>query len=303
MAQQTSNNLVSTIDTLREVIEDISLRTGIPAFPMGVSVIDDMTHGFHKREVTVISSRPSHGKTSFSLFTTWESAKRGSSVMFVSLEMSRQNVIERLMCIEFGLHGWKLRKGFADEVKKATECEDRMSSRLLSTTFEVIDNLGRRAEEIEQILEQYTPDILVIDHIQKISSTGFPSKYEALSHYVYTMQDLAKKYNVAIVLNSQINRGGAKGENTNESLKGSGEIEECADCIVRLVWPSRDNPQHIDPNEYIVQVEKNRHGPCDRAVIDFDSKSFKFAVKPVVSFNKPWGLQHGNKERAGSDEA
>jgi len=189
--------------------------------------------------------------------------------------MSEENIIERLTCGQFNINGWKLRKGFPEEIRRFRECSERMRARLIKNAFQVIDKHGKNVAEVEEILKQFQPDIYVIDHAQKISPKGYGNKYEALSDFVNRLQDLAIKYNVAIVLNSQINRGG-------EFLKGSGDLEEAADTLLFLNWVCKDDPEHEDKQEFRVEVQKQRHGACDNAIINFDAGTFSFSSRGIM---------------------
>lgn len=265
-------NVTPSIDILDKVIKSFDDRKEKPQYSMGLYELDDLTWGFHKKELLINGARPSHGKTTFSLWTSWNAAESGASVVFDSLEMSEENIIERLTCSQFNINGWKLRKGFPEEIKKFNECSARMRARLIKNSFQPIDKHGKNISEVEEILKQFEPDIYVIDHAQKISTKGFTSKYEALSDFVNRLQDLAIKYNVAIVLNSQINRGG-------EFLKGSGDLEEAADTLLFLNWVCKDDPEHEDKQEFQIEVQKQRHGACDSTIINFDAGSFSFSSR------------------------
>lgn len=260
-----------SVSVLDKVLKSISERTGKPKMPCGIPELDDLIWGIHKQELLIIGARPSHGKTSLALQIAWNVADSGHRVIFNSLEMSRENIIERLTCSEFGINGWKLRKGFAEEMALFKGVGDRMRARLLKNAFEIVDYKGWSIGQTREILEQFKPDCIFIDHVQKISAKGYGSKYEALADYAHRLQDLAIEFNCAIVLNSQIQRSG-------EFLKGAGELEECADTLLFCKWLFRESDT-ADPKEYEIAVEKQRHGPCDLATIDFDGGCYKFSSR------------------------
>ena len=265
-------------EVLDNLILNISQRTSSPKFPTGIEDIDQLTWGVHKKELMVIGGRPSHGKTSLSLNMAWGLAKNKIATIFLSLEMSTEAIIERIMCIEFDIHGWRLRTGDINEIKKAIEVKEKFSSRLLLSPIEIFDDKGKTIESVEEVLKEMKPDALFIDYIQKISSRG-RSKYESISDYVVRLQSLAIQYDCAIVLNSQINRGGSGLDNATDFMKGSGEIEESADTLLQCEWMFRSDPKRIDHHEFIVKAIKQRHGPCSHAVLDFDAATFKFNVR------------------------
>lgn len=262
----------SPVQILDTLTKDLSQRTSTPAMPIGIRELDDLVWGLHKGELLIIGARPSHGKTSLSLQIAWNLAKQNIPTIFVSLEMSRTNILERIFCNEFNVHGWKLRKGFDSEVKLFNDNQLKFRARLEKAPFQIIDHLGRNIQEIEALIKEFKPEAIFIDHAQKISSRGYSSKYEALSDYAHRLQDLAIEHNCAIVLNSQYQRGG-------EFLKGSGDLEECADTLLRCCWPQKDKPGKHEPTDYEVSVEKQKHGPCDFTVIKFDPSTYQFSSK------------------------
>lgn len=262
-------------EILDDLIVNLSQRTATPKYPTGIRAIDDLTWGVHPKELMVIGGRPSHGKTSLALNMAWGLAKNDVPTIFLSLEMSVESIIERLMCIEFDLHGWKLRTGEAGEIQKVMQIKEKFSSRLLHTPLEIFENKGKTIESVEEVLKEMEPKVLVIDYIQKISAKGM-SKYDAISNYVVKLQSLAIQYNCAIILCSQINRSGSGINNATDFMKGSGEIEESADTLLQCNWLYRDDPKRLDRKEYIVKAVKQRHGPCSAAVLDFYAESFKF---------------------------
>jgi len=130
-------------EVLDSLVKNISERTANPKYPTGIFAIDELVWGVHKKELMVIGGRPSHGKTSLSLNMAWGLAKNNIATIFLSLEMSVEAIIERLVCIEFGISGWKLRTGDINEIKKFMECEPRFRSRLLLAPIEIYDDKGK----------------------------------------------------------------------------------------------------------------------------------------------------------------
>lgn len=272
MIPSKNTSSLSTNDIFAKVLRDLKIRTSEPKYPIGIEEIDDLIWGLHRKELLIIGARPSNGKTSLALFIAWQIAKQNSAVIFDSLEMSKESIVERILCMEFGLSGWKLRKGDRAEIQKAEDLSLKFNSRLINSKLEIIDDRGKNIKEIEQILVDYQPDFLFIDHAQKISQKGYGNKYEALAEYANTLQSLAIEHDCGIVLNSQINRGG-------EFLKGSGDLEEAADTFLKCEWKIKENPEHNDPKEYEIDVKKQRHGPCSFTTIDFDAGSFRFSSR------------------------
>jgi replicative DNA helicase len=253
------------------VEKDMDSRSDKPDLPTGIQEVDDLIWGMHKKELLIIGARPSNGKTSLSLAICWNLVKLKIPCIYVSLEMSKENLVERIICQEYKISGWKLRKGFLEEKEKFFKVFPSFYEMVKPLPFMVIDYMGREIEEIEYLMEERKPVAMFIDHVQKISPMGYSSKYEALSDYVNKLQDLAIKNNCAVCLNSQINR--------QDNLKGSGDLEECADTFIQCKWKVKDDPDYSDKNEFEIQVMKQRHGACEWRSINFFADTYSFGSR------------------------
>lgn len=273
-------------EIVKTLYADLSARTDRPKMPFGLEDLDKLTWGAHKKELMVVAARPSMGKTSIMLNMAKGLVRAGKSVIILTLEMSKMAIYERLMCIEYGLHGWKLRTGNPLELQKAQALETDFLHKLIKWPLEVFDQEGKTIESVEQVLKDFCPDALFIDYVQKISSKGFGNKYEAVSNYVVKLQSLAIQYDCAVILSSQLNRGGSKQENAMDNMKSSGEIEESADTLLQCRWLAREDNARLDQKEYIVNAIKQRHGPCDYITLDFDAASFRFETRAHIDFNE-----------------
>jgi len=270
-------------ELFESVMDKIAKRTDKPLYPTGLKDLDDLIWGVHETEITIIGARTSHGKTSIKTNMAWNMAKLGIPIVYLSLEMSAEQIIERMFCCEMEIHGWRLRTGQQSEMQKAAELKSRFMTRLVSSTLQVLDSHGYTLEEVEQIITTLQPKVLFIDHLQRVHVQGFSSRYEALSVYIGGLKDLALKYKVAVVIGSQINRSGAKEDNAINHMKGSGDIEETGDTVVNCKWLRKDDPNYDNLNDYEIYVGKNRNGPCEKRMLYFDSRYFKFSDHPIHS--------------------
>lgn len=270
----------STVEYADEVFEDIQKRGTTPELPTGIEDLDELIWGLHKKELCIIAGRPSHGKSSIALQIAWNLAKSGKLVIYNSIEMSPQSIVERLFANEMLVNGWNLRKGQC--IEEAMELKDKFRARLIASTFEIVGSYGRKIEETESILRHLKPDVLIVDHVQMISSHGFRAKYEALSNYIHEAQRLAVDFNCAMVVLSQMNRGGAEGGAGLQNLKGAGELEEAADTVLSCEWIGRDDA-NVPLNKYRVSCLKQRHGIIDDTYLHFDPAYYRFSkwIEPV----------------------
>lgn len=275
-----------SITIFGRVSEEILARDGVVHYPTGLKALDSMIWGVHPKQLLVVAARPSHGKSALVQNIALSLAAKKIPTILLSLEMSRDAVIERFCCIQFNLHNWHLRQGHEIEKVRFRQIEHKMNRFLIDSPIEVIDSLGHSIHEVEQVLDEFKDTkVLLIDHVQKITNRGYSNKYEALSDYVNTLQSLAMKYNVAIVLASQISRKGQQESNVMENLKGSGDIEEAADTLISCHWLCRDS-QSDNPHEYKIVVHKQRNGPTGDVFVDYNAPNYKFSdrqdMPPIV---------------------
>ena len=286
-----------TLEILEEIADDVEKRDGTCKLPTKIKTLDKLIWGLHRKELLVLAARPSHGKSSLVHNIAINVSEEGAKTVILSLEMSRQSVMEHLVCIKFGIHGFNLRTGVLEEKMKFMNALSKVRTWLVQTPITIIDSQGKTIEEVRRVVKKLTPDVLMIDHVQKIKSKGYPNKYEALADYVNSLQTVAIENNLAVVLASQINRTGAKDGNPMDNLKGSGDIEEAADTILTLKWIRKENLDYHDPTEYEIVCQKQKHGPTDKITINFNGATFKFTdrfdnskipVTPNLTLKKDW---------------
>lgn len=260
----------------------INERKGVPQLPTGLEDLDNIIWGVHKKELLIIAARPSQGKTSLSVQIAWNLAKSGNRVLFVSLEMSSHSVLERILCNEFEVKGWLLRKGDEQERFKALLCLEQLKSRLMMYPLTIVDDWGFKSEHLEALVRLNKADILIVDHLQRISTSGYKSRQECLADYVQECKAVAMRNNCAVVLASQINRMGADAKNAMNFVKGTGEAEEAADTLISCNWIGRSKAMEspydetVQKGEYQISVDKQRHGPVDFITLDFDVQYYRF---------------------------
>jgi replicative DNA helicase len=254
-------------EILDSLSRDVDQRTKTPRLPTGLPSLDRIIFGVHKKELCVIAGRPSHGKSALSLSICWNLAKNGKKVIFMPLEMSRENTYERIICSEYNISNIRLRQGEDDAREKFYLALADFHERFGEAQFEVIERVGKSIRTIEETIGHFNPDVICVDHVQKISTKGYSSKYEALSEFMNQIQEVAIKHNIAVIATSQLGR-------SEEFAKGAGEIEENADCLISINWKVRKDPQYSDNKEYDIVVSKQRHGPCDYCVVNFDGSTY-----------------------------
>lgn len=244
--------------------------------------LDAMTTGFRPSDLTILASRPGMGKTSFALNITHNiAALHQLSVAFFSLEMSKEQLVERLLSSESQIESQRLRTG------RITQNEWEPLSRAIGELSEmpifIDDNpytsVGRIRSQCKKIqAAQGAVGLVVIDYLQLMSAKG-ENRYSELSNITRSLKLLARELNVPIILLSQVNRGVESRTNKRPmlaDLRDSGSSEEDADVVLMLYRDSYYNPDSPDRNFTELIVAKNRTGPTGTVRLLFDPNYTKF---------------------------
>jgi len=252
--------------------------------------IDANTNGFKPGQLIVIWARPGMGKTSFMLNLALKQAVHGTKTMFISLEMSNRELVQRLFAAKSGIHYRKI------EQKNFSE----MDITTLKATKEVLKNipitLVDNAFGFQQIMsiirdkyEKDWMDVVYVDYLQLLS-LGNPNGDRNLEIGAFTRQIkmLAKELGITIVIGSQLNRQAESRFDKRPllaDLRASWSIEQDADMVMLLYRDAYYNPDLIDAEAKILEINiaKHRNGSCDTLMLNFNGPIMKIedSIKPV----------------------
>lgn len=257
--------------------EQLQRQTGQPEIPTGIRVIDEKCFGLHAGNILLLAARPGSGKTSAMLQMGFHVAKQGKKVCIVSLEMSVQQVIGRLVAIEENIDLFALQRTPGSQISERVW--DKIAkfgntlAQIPKDKFHVVDDYGFTGEEINRLLEYFyikKPDVILIDHIQHIQFENRKVQ-EAIDNYMLILKEFAKKNHTSIVVLSQINREGAE-EPTMGHLKSSGKLEEISDTVILI----HNDTTKTEENNCKFIIAKQRFGPVGVGHCYFSGHETKF---------------------------
>lgn len=261
-------------DTVERVIENIKSRNGKPEFPCGLDVLDRGIFGLHRAQMTVVAARPGVGKTALVCQLAMNLARAKHRVAFLSLEMTKETIIERMFCLDQGVNGFDLLMGNVD--KSVDRKIARFANDFAQLPIRVIDDYCHTENELYTLVDhlEFRPDVLILDHIQHIRGVngGRQTQWELLTDYLRYLKEVAMRYKIAVVVLSQINRSGAD-EPSLGNLKGTGAIEEMADHVLLMHEPEEPNDKGDNMKIY---VAKNRFGPVGYFDMFTERSTFRF---------------------------
>ena len=285
-----------TYDRLTK-ISDPETAEQLKGIPTGISALDKVITGLNKTDLIIVGARPGMGKTSFALNIARNAAVNSKkTVCFFSLEMTRDQLAQRMLSNEASIESEKLRTGelTTDEWTRLVQAGTQLSQ--ASIYFD--ETPGITVPEMKAKLRRVNGgrvDLVVIDYLGLMQSARkTENRVQEVSDITRNLKAMAKELGVPVVACAQLSRGTeTKGKSHKPALadlRESGSIEQDAD-IVMFIYrenyyrsETEDNvsPENMpDPNKAEIIVAKNRHGSVDTVELYWDGKFTRFASQDV----------------------
>ena len=271
-----------TIQTIEQHYTNHSTYTGIPS---GFARLDNMTSGFQNSELIIIGARPSMGKTALALnMMEYIAVQNKTPCGFFSLEMSYEQIGQRLLSQEARISGNKLRSGML-KVEDFQKLQDA-AGRCFEAPLYIADVPNMKLIELRTLARRMVIDhgvkIIFIDYIGLISVENANAPvYEQVSEVSKSLKALARELNIPVVALCQVARDAEGNEPNLAQLRGSGSIEQDADVVMFI---HRDRKKTEDGSAEPVQdakliVAKQRNGPIGDVNLIFLHSFTKFENK------------------------
>ncbi len=286
--QKTSSDLVSVKDLVLTSYEQISYRyehrgelTGVPT---GFYDFDNMTSGLQKSDLIILAARPSMGKTALALNIAQNVAlKAKKTVAIFSLEMSKEQLVQRMLCSEAEVDTQKLKTGNMQSTdwEKLTTAMNHFADAPLyiddrpgATVMDVRAKCRRLAMEKKEI------GLIVIDYLQLMEASGKEDRTQQISGISRGLKGLARELNVPVIALSQLSRAVESRPDKRpmmSDLRESGAIEQDADIIMfiyRDEYYNKEDTENRGKAEVI--VAKHRNGAVGSIDLLFQGAITKF---------------------------
>jgi replicative DNA helicase len=283
-----SGAVIPLQDLLQEAYDLIESREGshITGLPTGYHELDDLLCGLQKSEMIIIAGRPSMGKTSFALnIAEHIGADHGKPVVIFSLEMSKQQLVERFLCSRGRVDLQRVRKGTisTNEYEKLRDaCSELFNQPIFIDDTPGLTPLMIRAK-CRRLKSQYDIQCVLIDYLQLMTLGGkAESRQQEVSTMSRYLKALARELDIPVVVLSQLNRSpeGREGHRPRMSdLRESGSIEQDADVVMLLHredYYRRGEEDWEDKNTAEIIVAKQRNGPTGSVKLYFESEFTRF---------------------------
>lgn len=252
----------------------------------GFKVLDNFLAGFQDSDLFIIAARPGMGKTGFALNLAYNIAynhdlDKQKTVLYFSLEMSQDQLVDRLLSMHTGIDNWNLRTGHLNdsEFKKISEAQKSLSQADLYIDDTPGLNISEIRTKTRRLNHKQKIDLLIVDYLQLMR--GLNARYgdnrvQEISEISRGLKLLAKELNIPVIALSQLSRQTENRDNKHPALadlRDSGSIEQDADVVAFLYREEYYNPDNDDKKGILeVQIKKHRNGPVGKVELYFNKE-------------------------------
>jgi len=287
VSQRRSNqdfiHIGQVIDSYYEQINYLQEHRGeVVGVPSGFRDLDELTGGLQQSDLIILAARPSVGKTSFALSLGYNVATRHQrNVGIFSLEMSRDQLVQRLLAMDTRIDSHRLRTGHLNE----SDLQNVMESmgRLAAVPIYIEDTPGLSIMEVRskarRLQSQSGVDLIIIDYLQLMAGKRSDNRVQEVSEISRGLKALARELNVPVMALSQLSRA-VEGRTSHipmlSDLRESGSIEQDAD-IVMFIYREELYDKETDKKGIAeLHIAKHRNGPIGVVPMRFDAATTRF---------------------------
>lgn len=242
----------------------------VPGIPSGFSILDELTGGWMRGQVIVLAARPSVGKTALGMdFARAAAYRAGKSVLFFSLEMSKPELMQRLIAAEGRIPLGSLKTGRLTDEERMNLLSVQDTIKNGNLYFDATADVGVSHIRSRATRQKASPaglDLIVIDYLglmQVPAGNKQANRQTQVAELSRAIKLMAKQLEIPIIMLSQLNRDSESRVDKKPAvsdLRESGAIEQDADCVMLIHRPDQSDP-NIRPGEADLILAKNRNGP------------------------------------------
>lgn len=275
------------LDAFNKIEQLYASKGGITGLSTGFRDLDRLTAGLQPSDLILIAARPSMGKTAFVLNIARNVAvKEKKAVAFFSLEMSKEQLVQRLLCSEAPIDAQRLRIGDLkdDDWKRLVIAAERLSSAAIFIDDTPGITVSEMRAKARRLKVENDLQLLVIDYLQLMQGHGSSggrseNRQQEISEISRSLKSLARELNVPVIALSQLSRGVESRQSKKpmlSDLRESGSLEQDADIVAFLYREDYYNPETENKNITEIIIAKHRNGPVDTVMLNFQKQYTKF---------------------------
>ena len=276
-----SKTFTSVKDTLAESFDRLDelhkSGGGIRGVPTGFADLDDALAGFQQSNLLILAARPGVGKTSLATnIAQYVAVELKRPVGFYSLEMSREELVDRLLVAQADIDAWKLKTGklSEDDFTKLSNAMGELAEAPLFIDDTPALSILEMRTKARRLQVESGVDLIVVDYLQLARSRQLENRVQEVSEISQGLKNLARELKVPVLAVSQLSRavetrGGKKPQLSD--LRDSGSIEQDADVVMFLWREDDDNSENM-----MLDIAKHRNGPLKSVPLHFKGGRIKF---------------------------
>ena len=265
-----------TLDKITKLYEN---KAGLTGLPTGFRDLDRMTSGLQPSDLILVAARPSMGKTAFTLNIAQNvGVRQHKTVAFFSLEMSQEQLVQRLLCQIAHIDSQKLRTGQLNSDEEWTRLTDACD-KLYESPIYIDDTPGISVAEMRskarRLKSEHGLDLIIVDYLQLMQGRNAESRQQEISEISRSLKALARELKVPLIALSQLSRSVESRQDKRpmlSDLRESGALEQDAD-IVSFLY-REDYYDKETENQHITEVilAKHRNGPVGSVKLYFKNE-------------------------------
>ncbi len=266
--------LAESFDRLDELHKQSGGLRGVPS---GYSSLDDALAGFQKSNLIILAARPGVGKTALALNIAQFVATQGRRpVGIFSLEMSREELVDRLLVSQADIDAWRLKTGKLSETD-FTKLSDAMGE-LADAPIYIDDTPASTILEMRtkarRLQVEHGLDLIVVDYLQLVRGRNLENRVQEVSEISQGLKNLARELKIPVIALSQLSRAvesRGSGRPQLSDLRESGAIEQDADVVMFLSREDAENNEN-----FYLDIAKHRNGPLRQIKLFFKGDRIRF---------------------------
>ena len=272
--------LPEAYERLEKLHENKGMLRGLAT---GFKDLDTMLSGLQKSDLVVLASRPSMGKTTLALdIARMSGVLHGKSILVFSLEMSSQQLVDRMLSAESRVNAWNLRTGRLSSDREFSQLRDSLDKLAKAQIF-IDDQPGNSIVRMKALARRLKAekglDLVVVDYLQLMTtSKNYDSMVNQVTEISRSLKSLAKELDVPVLALSQLSRAveSRGGKPRLSDLRDSGSIEQDADVVMFIHREDKNKEESEKTNIAEILIEKHRNGPTGKIELYFDEKTTTF---------------------------
>jgi replicative DNA helicase len=278
------NAFVSIKQSLMDTVEQIEYlrehKDEVRGVPTGFADLDNLLAGLQKSDLIILAARPSMGKTTFALDIVRNVALSGTPVGIFSLEMSAQQLVQRMLSAESRVDAWSIRTGHGLSNQHFTTLQEA-ASRLQKAPIYIDDQAGNSIVKMRSVARRLKSEhglgLIVIDYLQLMqTSKNYDNMVNQVTEISRSLKQLARELEVPVLALAQLSRAVETrgGKPRLSDLRDSGSIEQDADVVMFIHREDRYKDEKDSITDIL--IEKHRNGAVGSIQLLFDGKTTSF---------------------------